>query len=34
MREENSIWNNVPSGWRICGGLIATPPNNKKIIKL
>ena len=34
MREENSIWNNVPSGWRICGGLVVPPPNNKKFVKL
>lgn len=30
MREENSIWNNVPNGWYICGGMVIPPKFNKK----
>jgi len=25
MRKENSIWNNVPNGWYICGGMVVPP---------
>ena len=28
MREYNSIWNNVPNGWHIVGGMIV-PPKRK-----
>lgn len=28
MRENNSIWNNVPNGWYVVGGMIV-PPKRK-----
>lgn len=28
MRENNSIWNNIPNGWSICDGMIV-PPKKK-----
>lgn len=34
MRQENSIWDNVPNGWCICGGMIIPSPNNRKFVKL
>jgi len=34
MRQENSIWNNVPNGWCICGGMIIPSPNHRKFVKL
>lgn len=29
MRTNNSIFINVPSGWYVCGGMIAPKNNNK-----
>ena len=34
MRKENGVWNNIPYNWKICGGMIVPPPNNKKFVKL
>lgn len=34
MRKNNSIWNNIPSGWCIRGGMIVPPPDRKKFVKL
>ena len=32
MREENSIWDNIPSGWCISGGLAVPPSNNRNYL--
>ena len=29
MRKNNSIFDSVPNGWHICGGMIAPKNNNK-----
>lgn len=34
MRKYNSIWNNIPYGWYLRGGMILPPPNHKKFVKL
>ena len=34
MRENNSIWNNVPYNWSLRGGTIVPLPNNIKFLKL
>lgn len=30
MRANNSIFNNVPNGWYICGGMAVPPPRKVK----
>lgn len=32
MRKENSVWDNIPYNWRICGGMIVPP--HKSFVKL
>lgn len=34
MRKNNSVWDNIPYGWYITGGMTLPPPNHKKFVKL
>lgn len=34
MRKNNSVWDNIPRGWYIRGGMIVPKPNHKKFVKL